>query len=278
MRGHPHCLSRSPHISSISHSCRLCLLNRLAPRPAPRAVGRGVMPPFVPCVPLLVPSVVRLVSRPASPARSLPLAYFPSVPLSPWLSRIASRSVPLLPAHRPAARVEERGDTIVLLVVMLVVSACLTWCRSYLKTLLGNLLKICLGKLLKTFTGNLLKTIRYIPLSYMSAARLSAVVSLCVAACRLAVLSRLCFELIETAHFCDSVSPRSPSRHASCVMRHARRPPVFSSVGAYHSSSFTRLVPASRQSCRHSLTSRLTDTHGGERNGTGTVAWRVRVI
>lgn len=50
--------------------------------------------------------------------------------------------------------------------------------------------------------------------------RLSAVLSLRVAACRLAVLSRLCFELIKTARFQIASHlappPRFPSRHASC--------------------------------------------------------------
>ena len=62
-------------------------------------------------------------------------------------------------------------------------------CRSYLKTLLGNLLKICLGKLLKTFMGNLLKNDWTYPSFYMSAVRLPAVASLCVAAYCPVVLS-----------------------------------------------------------------------------------------
>lgn len=257
MRGHLYLLSRSLHIHSISYVA-LPLLACPVRSPLRSSCRRAFRS--------------SIVSRSAYPP---PLAYFPRFHVVMALAsyRLPPRSS--LTAHRPAARVEERGDTIVLLVVMLVVSACLAWCRSCLKTLLGNLLKICLGKLLKTFTGNLLKTIRYIPLSYMSAARLSAVVSLCVAACRLAVLSRLCFELIETAHFCDSVSPRSPSRHASCVMPAVRL--VFPSVGAYRSSSFASARPASRPSCRLPRTPRLTDTHGGERNGAGTVAWRVHV-
>ena len=45
---------------------------------------------------------------------------------------------------------------------------------------------------------------------------------LCVVACRLVVLSRLRFELIETARFSDSLPPRSSSSHA--VMTAARRP------------------------------------------------------
>lgn len=45
MRGHPYCLSCSLRIHSIFRAVRLCLLGRLAPRPAPRAVRRGVMSP-----------------------------------------------------------------------------------------------------------------------------------------------------------------------------------------------------------------------------------------
>lgn len=103
----------------------------------------------------------------------------------------------------------------------------------------------------------------------MSAVRFSAV---CVAPYRRlpsrCSLSRLCFELIKTARFSDSVpprsAPRSPSRHtvmlavrhvssSSCALSAHRHPP--------------RLAHASRPSGRRSLTPRLTDTQDGEKNG-----------
>lgn len=189
----------------VPHGVSSCLRSRLASRSSCRRAFSS-----------------SIVSR---SAYQPPLACFPRFHV---VMALASYRLPLrssLTAHRPAARVEERGDTIVLLVVMLVVSACLAWCRSCLKTLLGNLLKICFGKLLKTFTGNLLKTIRYIPLSYMSAARLSAVVSLCVAvrcpvvlsiACVVSWLKRCVFRIV--SRLVSRLAPRP-------VMRHARRPP-----------------------------------------------------
>lgn len=191
-----------------------------------------------------MPSGVPFVHRFPLRLPSLSFACFPSVPLSPWLSRIASRSVPLLPAHRPAARVEERGDTIVLLVVMLVVSACLAWCRSCLKTLLGNLLKICLGKLLKTFTGNLLKNDWTYPSFYMSAVRLSAVASLRVAvrcpvvlsiACVVSWLKRCVFRIV--SRLVSRLAPRPVMPSCPSPAR------VFSSVGAYRSSLFASARP-----------------------------------
>ena len=55
------------------------------------------------------------------------------------------------------------------------------------------------------------------------------------------------------------------------------RPYSHQSVLTAHRHS-SRLVLASRPSCRLSLTPSLTDTQGGERNGTArTVAWRIRV-
>lgn len=131
MRGHSPRLSRSLRIHSISRAARLCLLARFAPRPAPRAAWRIVMPPFSPCIPLLVPlcvaSFLRFAHRavwraarprlplrlPVSASCLLPLGSSPS-----WPSYRPSASVPSLSAHRPAARVEERGDIALLAVVM----------------------------------------------------------------------------------------------------------------------------------------------------------------
>lgn len=193
MRGHPYRPSRSLRIHYISRAARLCLLARFAPRPAPRAAWRIVMPPFSPCIPLLVPLCVasflrfahRAVWRAARPRLPLRLPAPCLLLVShrfPIVMALASYRLPprssLLPAHRPADRVEGRGDAIVLLTVMRGGgSGCVRFLsrsgrlcllgvrfRSRLKTLLGNLLKTCLGKLLKTFTGNLLKTVKHIHL------------------------------------------------------------------------------------------------------------------
>lgn len=53
--------------------------------------------------------------------------------------------------------------------------------------------------------------------------------------------------------------------------------PVFPSVGAYRSSPFASARPRFSPIAPPLLTPRLADTHGGERNETRTVAWRIRV-
>ena len=59
MRGHPLASPRSLRIHYISRAAiPICLLGRFAPRPAPRAAWRIVMPPFSPCIPLLAPLCV----------------------------------------------------------------------------------------------------------------------------------------------------------------------------------------------------------------------------
>lgn len=121
MRGHPYCLSCSLRIHSIFRAVRLCLLGRLAPRPAPRAVGRCVIPPS------------RLSCRvaccsspsPASPARSPPLLLAShGFPIVMALSYRRPPRVPSLPAHRPADRVEKRGDIALLAYRCHVVRCC----------------------------------------------------------------------------------------------------------------------------------------------------------
>lgn len=152
MRGHPYCLSCSLRIHSIFRAVRLCLLGRLAPRPAPRAARRFVMPPFSPCVLLLVPSCVRLVSSPLVP----PLACFTKFPIVMVLSYRLTPRVPSLPAHRPADRVEQAGRhrlayrchvrrrRAASLPLSHAGRLCLLGvrCRSYLKTFPVNLLKL----------------------------------------------------------------------------------------------------------------------------------------
>lgn len=115
------------------------------------------------------------------------------------------------------------------------VSACLVRgdVLDYLNAFLGNLLKTCLGNLLKTCLGNSLNTAKHVSLSICPLSAFLRFASLRVAACRLAVLFRLRFELVKTARFSDSVSSRLAPRP---VMRHASRPPVFPSVGACRSS------------------------------------------
>lgn len=106
MRGHPYRPSRSLRIHSISHAARLCLLARFAPRPAPRAAWRIVMPPFSPCIPLLVPSGVQFVHR--FPLR-LPAASCLLPPVScRHGSRLVSPPATLL-SHRPSPRRSCRG-------------------------------------------------------------------------------------------------------------------------------------------------------------------------
>lgn len=112
MRGHPYRSSRSLRIHSISCAAipSACLPGSLlVPLLVPLGVASST---FSHCVPLLVPSVVRLVSRPASPARSLPLAYFPSVSHRHG-SRLVSPPAPLLSSLRPIAPpiVSRDGET-----------------------------------------------------------------------------------------------------------------------------------------------------------------------
>lgn len=112
MRGHS--LAPPAPCAFIPYLVRFspCLLNRFAPLPAPRAVGHGVISA------LALRPAPRSVWRAARPSpliasRSASLAsvsrlLLPGSPSS-WLSRIASRPAPLLPAHRPANRVEGAG-------------------------------------------------------------------------------------------------------------------------------------------------------------------------
>lgn len=160
---------------------------------------------------------------------SASLACFPGFPIV-MVPRIASPPrVPSLPAHRPADRVEQAGRhrlacccharqrRAASLPLSCGVSL-LAWLGAvlaYLNAFLGNFLKTCLGNLLKTCLGNSLNTAKHVPIS-ICPPRFSTVASPYAAACRLAVPSRLRFELVKTARFSDSVPPRSPSRHASC--------------------------------------------------------------
>lgn len=209
MRGHPYCLSCSLRIHSIFRAVRLCLLGRLAPRPAPRAAVRIVMPPSrSPCVLLLVPSGVLLVSSsPAPPLSPPPLACFPWFPIV-MAPRIASRPGFLSPRPSPRQSCRTSGETSPCLLLscgevllrvaslplslMRGVSAFLALCRSYLKTSRGNLLKTFPGNLLKPFLGNPLKTAKHIPLSICPLSAFLRFASLRIAAYRLAVLSLVC--------------------------------------------------------------------------------------
>ena len=155
------------------------------------------------------------------------------------------------------------------------VSACLACdaVLAYLNAFPGNLLKTCLGNLLKTCLGNSLNTAKHVPIS-ICPPRLSTVASPYAAACRLAVPSRLRFELVKTARFSDSVPPRSPLRSPS-------RRPVIPIVRPYpHQAVLFPLIAIRLGSPRFSpiepppLTPRLTDTQDGEKNGERTVAWR----
>lgn len=112
MRGHPYCLSCSLRIHSIFRAVRLCLLGRLAPRPAPRAVRRFVMPPFSPCVLLLVPSGVLLVSSPLVPPLSPPpLACLPRVPHRHGSSYRLPAPCSLSPRPSPRQSCRTSGET-----------------------------------------------------------------------------------------------------------------------------------------------------------------------
>lgn len=212
MRGHSYLFSRSLRIHYISRAARLCLLARFAPRPVPRAVGRGVMPPFRPscrrafrssivsrsaCRLCLLLAFHRFPYRHGSLVSPL-VPFFFSPPIAPPL---VSRNGATQSSCLSSCGAEGAGACGFSSCLVLVFSACLARCRSYLKTLLGNLLKTCLGKLLKTFTGNLLKTVKHIPLPISFRLVYLRFASLCVVVCRLVVLSRLCFELIETVHF-----------------------------------------------------------------------------
>ena len=230
MRGHPYCLSCSLRIHSIFRAVRLCLLGRLAPRPAPRAAVRSVIPPS------------RLSCRvaccsspsPASPARSPPLLLAShGFPIVMALSYRRPPRVPSLPAHRPADRVEGRGGHRLAYrchVRRRRVASLLLSCGAFLpawcavpflsKDFPRQSFKTFLGNVLKTFPDNLLETAKHTP-SYMSRpAFLRLRRSVSPPAVSLFSPSRLCFELIKTARFSDSVpprsAPRSPSRHASC--------------------------------------------------------------
>lgn len=158
-----------------------------------------------------------IVSRSACPPSPLLLASLGF--LSSWLSpRITSRPAPLLSSpHRPANRVEKRGDIafayrhawrLCLLGLVPLSSKCFP--RHPFKTFLDNFLK--------TFRVNLLDMAKYVSLS-ICPPRISAVVSLCVAACCPVVLSIACVvSWLKRRVFSDSVpsrlSPRFPSRHS----------------------------------------------------------------
>ena len=178
MRGHPYCLSCSLRIHSIFRAVRLCLLGRLAPRPAPRAAVRSVIPPS------------RLSCRvaccsspsPASPARSPPLLLAShGFPIVMALSYRRPPRVPSLPAPRPADRVEKRGDIALLAYrchvrrrraasLPLSCGASLPAWRAVpflSKDFPRQSFKTFLGNVLKTFPDNLLETAKHTP-SYMS--------------------------------------------------------------------------------------------------------------
>lgn len=108
MRGHTHRFPRSLRIHSISHAARLCLLARFAPRPASRSVRRGVMLPFSPCVPLLVPCGVLLIPvfRFASASPFSVSCLLPYGAPSSWTSyRLPPRSSPrFAPSPRRSCR------------------------------------------------------------------------------------------------------------------------------------------------------------------------------
>lgn len=231
----------------------LCVASFL--RFAHRAVWRAARP--------------RLPLRLSSSASCLLPLGFPSSWLSP---RIASRYAPLLASpHRPANRVEKRGDTIVLLIVVRDVCLLGVRCRSCLKTFPVNLSKTFFGNFLKTFPDNLLGTVKHIPLpichippfcgSIALRCRLLSHCSLFLV-CILSWLKRRVFRI--ASRLASRPRPVIPSCPLPALCSHQ-------SVLTAHSHS-PRLVPASRPSCRHSLTPRLTDTHGGEKNGEETVA------
>lgn len=212
------------------------------------------MPSFSPCFPLLVPLGVRLVSSsPAPPLSPLPLACFPGFPIVMALSYRLPPRFPLSPPIAPPIVSNKRGDIALLVCCCHVrrkraaslplscVASLLAWfgaVLAYLNVFPGNLLKTFPSNLLKHFLGNPLKTktAKHIPLSICPLSAFLRFASLRVAAYRLAVLSRLCFELIKTAHFSDSVPPRPPSRHtvmpavrhvssSSCALSAHRHPP-----------------------------------------------------
>ena len=93
-----------------------------------------------------------------------------------------------------------------------------------LKTSQGNLLKTFPSNLLKPFLGNPLKTAKHIPLSICPLfAFLRFYRSVSPPIVSLFSLSRLCFELIKTAHPFTIASRLVPRLVPSS--RHARRPP-----------------------------------------------------
>lgn len=195
MRGHSLRLFLSLRIHFISCSVLLCLLVRFALRLAPRAAWRGVMSPFSPCVPLLVPCGVPLIHR--FPLR-LPVSASCLLPIgspSSWLSRIASH--PALSSPRPSPRRSCRETGRHRLACRrhtvrrreLVRAASLPFWRgasllawlgavlAYLNAFPDNLLKTCLGNLLKTCLGNSLNTAKHVSLPICPPC-LSAVASL----------------------------------------------------------------------------------------------------
>ena len=194
--------------------------------------------------------------------------------------RIASPPrVPSLPAHRPANRVEQAGRHRLAYryhVRRRRAASLPLSCGAFLpvwravpflsKDFPRQSFKTFLGNVLKTFLDNLLETAKHTP-SYIPP-RISAVLLLCVAACRLAVLSRLCFELIKTA--------RSFAIASRLVLRLAPRPVIPScppsapcsnqSVLAAHR-HLLRLAPRFSPIEPPPRTPRLTDTQNGEKNG-----------
>lgn len=196
--------------------------------------------------------------------------------------RIAlSPRVPSLPAHRPADRVEQAGRRhrlacrharrLCLLGLMPLSSKCFS--RQPFKTFLDNFLK--------TFRVNLLETTKHIPLPIYPAPLFCGLrrsvsppaVSSFSLVCDLSWLKRRVFRIASRLVSRLAPRPAMPSCLSSaCVL--IRR---CLSLAHRHS---PLLVPASRPSCRPSLTPRLPDTQGGKRNETvaETVAWLVRVI
>lgn len=188
-----------PYLIRLVSACLVCS------RPAPRAVWRGVMLRFVRLAFSLSLRRRACGSSPAPPARLRLLLASPGFPIvmDPRIA-LPPRSS-LLPAHRPADRVEQAGrhrlaclplscGEVLLRSASLPLScgvSLLAWLGAvlaYLNAFLGNFLKTCLGNLLKICLGNSLNTAKHVPIS-ICPPRLSAVLSLCVAAYRLAVLS-----------------------------------------------------------------------------------------
>lgn len=165
-------------------------------------------------------------SSPAPPTR-LRLLLASSGSPSSWLLVLLPAPVPSLPAHRPADRVEQAGrhslaclplscGEVLLRVASLPLShkgrLCFLGVVPFLsKDFPRQSFKTFLGNVLKTFPDNLLEMAKHVPLPICPAppscdlrrSALSPIVSLFS-------LSRLCFELIKTAHSFAIASRSAP--------------------------------------------------------------------